>query len=134
MSLTDDLARAWGLERVFAERVVRLYELATQRGITSWRIIDGFRDPAIQARYYAQGRDASGKVVDKRLVVTNAKPYESAHQWGLAIDVEANERTLAQLGALAGAAGLGWGGDWRTFKDPPHFEMMNWRLHRRYST
>lgn len=74
---------------------------------------------------YAQGRTVPGKKV------TNAKGGESLHNYGLAIDVveikdgkaiwnNPNWNKIAELGK---SIGFEWGGDWRSFKDKPHFEM-----------
>jgi len=92
-------------------------------------VFEGFRTRERQAALYAQGRTAPGSIV------TNAKPGESLHEKGKAVDV-VFEKTLwsnppedwALLGMLAKAFGkeLGvpvtWGGDWR-MKDFPHFEV-----------
>lgn len=46
----------------------------------------------------------------------------SFHNYGAAFDVSMVRGTLAQLGALASAAGLRWGGTFRN-PDGPHFEL-----------
>ena len=74
---------------------------------------------------YAKGRTDSGKVV------TNAKGGQSLHNYGLAIDVVEikngsaiwNNSRWTEIAALGKSIGFSWGGDWRSFKDKPHFEM-----------
>jgi peptidoglycan L-alanyl-D-glutamate endopeptidase CwlK len=126
--LTRPVAEAWGLELVFAERLVSLYRLAVAQGITRWRVRDGWRDPKVQEQVYAQGRTKPGPIV------TNAKPWESAHQWGLSVDIDAASTVLSQLGQLAPMVGLEWGGLWRTQEFPkgdwPHFQLAEWKKHR----
>jgi peptidoglycan L-alanyl-D-glutamate endopeptidase CwlK len=98
------------------------------------RITYTLRTFAEQDELYAQGRTKPGKKV------TNAKGGDSFHNYGLAVDI-----VLIINGAIASwdtkkdfdkdqqadwmevvkafkDAGWAWGGDWRTFKDMPHFE------------
>lgn len=89
------------------------------------RVTSALRTFDEQAKLYEQGRRAKGKIV------TNAKAGESMHNYGLAIDVvemkdgkplwnNPNWQVIANLGK---SIGFSWGGDWRTLKDKPHFEM-----------
>lgn len=87
-----------------------------------------YRDPAEQARLYAQGRTAPGPVV------TNAPPGWSWHEYRLGFDVAVmdprtgrpswpEDRALwARIGAAGKAARLEWGGDWTGIVDRPHFQ------------
>lgn len=77
---------------------------------------------------YAQGRTIGGHIV------TRARAGQSYHNFGLAVDVypvirgkitwDFNPRSVLwrRVVALAKLHGLSWGGDWRGFKDYPHFE------------
>lgn len=101
-------------------------------------VTDGVRSEAQQAKLYAQGRTAPGRVI------TNADgtTKRSNHQprlvgryagYGCAVDcafVAANGRPTwdirlpwARYGELAKAVGLIWGGDWQTLRDMPHIEL-----------
>lgn len=93
-----------------------------------------FRSMQEQEALYAQGRTAPGKRV------TNAKPGDSAHNYGLALDIVpmhggkpvwntsgADGELWAKVGRIGQSAGLEWGGAWQSFKDCPHFQMPNWR-------
>lgn len=92
-----------------------------------------------QARLYAQGRTTPGPIV------TRAKPGESAHNVGLAMDcvpmrdgkpvwgtkLKSDRDLWAAYGAAVRAAGLVWGGDWRGgLVDLPHAEFPDWRNNR----
>jgi peptidoglycan L-alanyl-D-glutamate endopeptidase CwlK len=44
-------------------------------------VFEGYRSPDRQQWLYDQGRTRDGKII------TNAKPYESFHQYGLAVDI-----------------------------------------------
>lgn len=88
------------------------------------RITSTYRSDSEQAMLYAQGRTMPGNIV------TNAKPGESFHNYGVAFDVvfrkegfDAPEDLWQLLGATGKAIGLSWGGDWKSFPDRPHFEM-----------
>ena len=89
------------------------------------RISQGLRTIKEQDDLYAQGRTRPGKIV------TNAKGGDSFHNYGLAIDVviinpngTANwSRLSADVVRIAAQEGFEWGGNWRTFKDYPHFQM-----------
>lgn len=92
------------------------------------RIIQGYRSYAEQDELYAQGRTKSGNRI------TNAKGGQSNHNFGLAIDVAEikdgkidwfeQEVILPKVAPIGKKWGFDWGGDWKSFKDKPHFEMM----------
>jgi len=107
-----------------------------------------------QAELYAQGRtklfDASGKRLG---VVTNSKPGQSIHQYHLAFDIvllldkdgdgkfetatyqmldfdKDSKVDWLEVAEYFKSIGFVWGGDWKKFKDAPHFEMTfghTWR-------
>lgn len=96
---------------------------AEKKGI-KLRVAQATRTYAEQNDLYAQGRTKSGGIV------TNAKAGQSSHNFGTAIDVvpivngeakwDADWNKIAEIGK---SVGFSWGGDWKTFKDKPHFEM-----------
>ncbi len=84
-----------------------------------------------QDALYAKGRTVSGKIV------TNAKgsSYSSMHQWGVAFDFYRNDGKGAyengdsffeKVGKIGKSLGLEWGGDWKSIKDLPHFQLPDW--------
>lgn len=91
------------------------------------------RTQAEQAALYAQGRTAPGPIV------TDAQAGQSAHNYGLAIDIvpivngkpdwQGSDPVWYQLGHLGEQAGLEWAGRWIHFKELPHFQMPSWRDH-----
>lgn len=88
------------------------------------RVTSAYRSHEEQNDLYAQGRTEPG------LKVTNAKGGQSSHNFATAIDVvqivngvakwDADWNAIAVIGK---AVGFSWGGDWKSFKDKPHFEM-----------
>jgi peptidoglycan LD-endopeptidase CwlK len=85
-----------------------------------------------QAVLYAQGRTTPGSIV------TNAKPGQSAHNYGLALDVvplvhgkpdwSGNSIVWQHIAQLAQARGLDWlGAPGSPFKEQAHFQMPNWK-------
>lgn len=103
-----------------ARKVLELIGLAEEAG-TPIRITEGYRSPARQAELYAQGRTKPGKIV------TNAKPGESIHQYGCAFDIvftkTGYEGNWDKIGQLGKSLGFTWGGDFKSIKDRPHFEL-----------
>lgn len=78
--------RITGLELLrpdFADRVARLIAKIRAEGIPL-AVFETVRPPARQIELYARGRDATK--ADFGRTVTKAKAYQSAHQYGLAVD------------------------------------------------
>ncbi|MGL6106272.1 M15 family metallopeptidase [Romboutsia sp.] len=84
-----------------------------------------FRSIKEQNDLYAKGRTTKGPKV------TNARGGYSYHNYGLAFDASPlvngkidwnNESLYKKMGAIGKSVGLDWGGDWKNFKDMPHFQ------------
>ncbi|TLY41369.1 MAG: M15 family metallopeptidase [Nitrospirae bacterium] len=69
----------------------------------------------------------------KKYIVTKAKGGQSYHNFGLAFDIvvldslgkadwDTNHPGWKKAGDLGKSVGLEWGGDWKSFKDLPHFQ------------
>lgn len=93
-------------------------------------VAQGYRSSADQDALYALGRTKAGKIV------TNAKGGQSNHNFGVAVDLclySADGRTVSwsvngpftKVVAAMKVEGFKWGGDWRSFKDYPHFELYD---------
>lgn len=100
--------------------------------------IEGFRSEARCKLLWTYGRtqknpDWNGEGLGP--VVTHAKPFQSAHCFGLALDFcrdkdaelaglqpDWSEASYDVLGLYAVKRGLLWGGSWR-FKDRPHIQL-----------
>ncbi|MEL7429332.1 MAG: glycosyl hydrolase 108 family protein [Pseudomonadota bacterium] len=52
-----------------------------------FEVFEAWRTPELQEQYYFKGRDRFGNTVDKTSVITHAKPWQSFHQYGLAVDL-----------------------------------------------
>ena len=103
-------------------------------GSAKVRIAQGLRTFAEQDALYAQGRTKPGTKV------TNAKGGQSIHNYGLAVDIvliidgkitswdtkkdfdKDKQADWMEVVSEFKKAGWSWGGDWRSFKDMPHFE------------
>lgn len=120
------------------EKAAALLSACRERNITV-KIGETLRTAAEQDALYAQGRTAPGNIV------TNArgKSYSSMHQWGVAfdfyldMDVDGDGKAgddaynnstglFEAVGALGKGLGLEWGGDWKSIKDRPHFQLPDW--------
>ncbi len=88
------------------------------------KIISGTRTYAEQNALYEQGRSKPGPKV------TNARGGYSNHNFGVAFDIGLfqgakylEESPLyAKLGPIGEAAGLEWGGRWKSMQDEPHYQ------------
>lgn len=90
------------------------------------------RSNAEQAQLYAKGRTAPGPKV------TNAPAGQSAHNYGLALDVvpmvngkpdwQGADPIWQQVGSIGQGAGLQWAGaPGFPFPEEPHFQHPQWR-------
>ncbi|MEQ8628109.1 M15 family metallopeptidase [Ekhidna sp.] len=113
--------RLWTLHPAIRKDARAFINEAERLGI-KLRITSAMRSDDEQAELYAKGRTASGSIV------TYARPGQSLHNYGLAIDVVeikegkglwVNSRweTIGQIGKRFG---FKWGGDWNN-PDRPHF-------------
>lgn len=97
-------------------------------------ITQGLRTMEEQQALYNQGRTTQGNVV------TNAKPGESYHNYGVAFDFavytdesctdinwDVDSRWM-RVGTIGESLGLEWGGSWDSFKDYPHFQVAGYSL------
>lgn len=111
-TLHPDLRKKYDqLEKVMKDHGMEIY------------IASGIRSGREQQELYEQGRSKPGNIV------TNAKPFQSYHNYGLAVDVifkrhnwNAPQGWWDLLGKEGKNLDLEWGGDWE-FKDLPHFQL-----------
>lgn len=108
----------------------RLTEECRKRGL-SIRIGESFRTMLEQEELYAKGRTKPGDIVTNARGIT----YDSFHQWGTAFDIYRNDgrgayneegQFFEKVGAIGESLGLEWGGEWKSIKDKPHFQLPNW--------
>lgn len=116
-------------------KIALLQKACKKQGITIG-IAECLRTKAEQDALYAKGRTKPGPKV------TNApgSSYSSMHQWGVAFDIylvmdidgdgktdddayNNAKGTFNKVGAIGKKLGLEWGGDWKTIKDLPHFQL-----------
>lgn len=137
------------LHPVTREKTEKFLEKAKENGIEVL-IYCTYRSPEEQEILYMQGRLEQFGITLKELnerrkklglweltekearrKVTNAKPWQSFHQYGLAFDCVplaggkpdwSNREAYAILGKIAGEVGLEWAGSWKRFRELPHFQ------------
>lgn len=101
------------------------------------RIAQGLRTFAEQDALYAQGRTKPGSKV------TNAKGGQSVHNYGFAVDIVLiidgktaswdtakdwdgdKKADWMEVVEVFKKNGWNWGGDWKSFKDLPHFDKKS---------
>lgn len=112
--------------------LVRVVKRAITITPQDFLVLEGVRTPERQRELYAQGRTKPGKKVTWTLVSNH---FKKADGFGRAVDlcpfpVDWNDhKKFAAIAkamkeaAKAEGVPLAWGGDWRTNKDSPHFEL-----------
>lgn len=120
--------------RALCLRWIGLEAGALERGFPIF-LTEGWRSKERQLYLWSLGRTQTGEFIDPvkhRGVVTYAKPGESLHEQGRAIDVaflrpkgkDIYVGPWDKLGALGVECGLVWGGNWPAPKtDRPHFQL-----------
>ncbi|WP_234396968.1 peptidoglycan-binding protein [Bacillus massiliglaciei] len=127
-----------GIHPVVKESAIELIKRAYDEGIFV-QISAGYRSMTEQAKLYGQGRlgytyNGVNYSNVAKAKVTNAKPGQSYHNFGLAVDyflVSDDGNTALwtvndkwkRVAAIGKSLGFKWGGDWKSFKDYPHLEM-----------
>lgn len=115
--------RRWPqLDADLQQRVLAVYRVMREQYGYEMVLTEGYRSPERQASLPAS--------------VTRAGPWQSCHQYGLAVDSAVFSQGKLQwdleddwvrrgyqlYGQLSRQAGLTWGGDWRSIRDYPHIE------------
>jgi len=108
--------------------------LECEKANVSIRITSAFRTPEEQDSLFEQGRTKPG------VIVTNAKRWQSYHNYGLAVDIclyrkdgsisysakeDLDNDGIAdwfEVVAIFKKYGWEWAGDWKTFKEFPHLQ------------
>lgn len=107
------------------ERVEGFIKDAQAAGI-DLLVTSTYRDNESQNALYAQGRTTPGRIV------TNAKAGQSFHNYRCAVDVvplingkpawNVKDEVWKKIGAIGESKGLEWAGNWKRFKEYPHFQ------------
>ena len=116
-----------------AHRWIQVDQILTAKGIIV-RIDQALRTWQQQAELWALGRDSQGNIVDRTKVVTHARPGESYHNYGLAIDFvpmqdgqpiwDRTNPVYAKTIEVAESYGLVSGSHWPEPKtDYPHLQL-----------
>ena len=118
-----------------AQKLARSF-MNTVKGLPNeCRIISGTRTYAEQDQLFAIGRT----IRKNERTVTKARGGQSNHNFSIAWDIglftstgkymtgdtKSEEKAYADVAKLVKTkvAGLEWGGDWDSFKDPPHYQV-----------
>ena len=114
------------------ERLQRVLNLVIQ--VVDFTVLQGHRSVEEQQELYAQGRTKPGAIVTHIDGVT--KKGNHNYVPSRAVDIAPwpidwndlprfrNLATAVKVAAVALGYDVRWGGDWQTFKDYPHFEIV----------
>lgn len=109
-------------------RLVEIVKLAIQRTAVDFTVVEGVRTPERQRELVAQGasqtqnslhlrqQDGYGHAVDLAPLVGGAIPWSDWEQFRRLADVV--KACATELGTP-----VEWGGDWKSLKDGPHFQL-----------
>ncbi|WP_271000071.1 N-acetylmuramoyl-L-alanine amidase family protein [Listeria seeligeri] len=119
-----------GMNKTTSDKTRNVIKKMAKQGIYLC-VAQGYRSKTEQNALYAQGRTKPGSIV------TNAKGGQSNHNFGVAVDLclysndgkkviwESTTSRWKKVVAAMKAEGFKWGGDWKSFKDYPHFELCD---------
>ncbi|MBS0054151.1 M15 family metallopeptidase [Yersinia sp. Marseille-Q3913] len=103
--------------------LVLIVRRALRLSTVDFRVIEGLRTLERQRQLVRNGssktlnsRHLTGHAVDLAPIINNKIPWED---WGAFHQIAKAMKQAAQEMELP----LQWGGDWKTFKDGPHFEL-----------
>lgn len=107
-------------------RLQELFKKAIINSPYDFCITEGIRTLEKQKEYVAKGvsktlnsKHLTGKAVDIAVIVNNKITWE----WKYYKEVADHIKAVAEEFRLK----ITWGGDWKTFKDGPHFELIGGR-------
>ena len=117
-------------QKKFRPFIAQAQAIAAAMGV-DYIAISGYRSNSEQDALYAKGRSKPGPRV------TNVRGGYSNHNHRIAVDfgvfrrgkyLDGSEpktahRVHAAVAQLASKHGIEWGGNWRSFKDTPHYEI-----------
>lgn len=120
--------------------LVRLMNEAIKDSPIDFTITDGVRTTQQQRSLYEQGRTKPGAIVTNADGVNNKSNHQvKSDGYGYAVDLYPYYNKSVQLNDVKNLRvianhikevakrldiGVQWGGDWKTFKDYPHFELI----------
>jgi hypothetical protein len=118
------------LHPIVASRGRSMIDICAHQGLAVL-VTQGLRTWAEQDALYAKGRTT--RPIGPQYIVTKAKGGQSWHNFGLAFDIvvldsvgkadwDTSHPGWASAARVGKSVGLEWGGDWRGFKDLPHFQ------------
>lgn len=121
-----------GLEITLVAHIYKIADRVKRELNLEMIVVSGYRDPATQAKLYAQGRTAPGAIV------TNAQPGHSPHEFHCAADIwvmdhegkkiDWNNTEYLQIAKEESTSNpnITWGGNFHSIKDNPHWEYSHW--------
>lgn len=107
--------------------LVKVVQRALELSKVDFAVVEGLRTPQRQKELFASGatrtmnsRHLTGHAVDLAPVIAGQLRWDWPPFYEIA---KAMKAAAAELGVA-----ITWGGDWRTFKDGPHWEL-DWKVY-----
>lgn len=146
-NLIKDLNKSVQSAAKKAYKAMNESETLKKLGVEKVIIVETKRDLAVQMAYYSRSRMKDPKFVKamykaaglyeptiSECNTANTQTLNSNHIKGIAIDFapykngkiwwNAPDSVWNEMGTIGKKYGFSWGGDWKDFKDKPHFEVV----------
>lgn len=92
-------------------------------------ITQTLRDAEYQNSLYQQGRTKPGSIVTNCDGYKNKSNHQGGYAWDICLNAKGKEYSdssfFEKCGAIARKLDITWGGDWKSFRDTPHFEITS---------
>lgn len=145
------------MDRLTLERIERAHPKIRQQLLKDYMDANNLLGKGARLRfaYVYRTPEEQDALFNKRPKVTNAKGWQSIHNYGLAFDIvllydnngdgtfeeaswsqirdfdKDSKADWMEVTNLFKSRGWEWGGDWKKFKDAPHFQMafgFDWKV------
>ncbi|QYS85398.1 M15 family metallopeptidase [Flavobacterium oreochromis] len=137
------------MDEITLKRIEQAHPKVRERLLEQYKEVNSLLGKGVRLRfaYVYRSPEEQRALFKKRPKVTNADAWQSIHNYGLAFDIvllidkdgDGNFETVSwdmakdfdgdkvadwmEVTNYFKSKGWEWGGDWKTFKDFPHFEM-----------
>lgn len=137
------------MDKITLERIAKAHPMVRESLMNEYKEINSQLPADVRLRfsYVLRTPEEQDALFKKRPKVTNARAWQSIHNYALAFDIvllydkdkngtfetvvwNDKDKHWIQVTNYFKSKGWSWGGDWKNFKDSPHFEKnfgMNWK-------
>lgn len=137
------------MDKITVSRIAKAHPMVRESLLMEYKEINNRLPKGVRLRFSHVLRtpEEQDALYKKRPKVTNAKGWQSIHNYGLAFDIvllydkdgngtfetavwNDKDKYWIEVTNYFKSKGWSWGGDWKNFKDSPHFEKnfgLGWK-------